>query len=36
MRSARYAGEPPDEEANVDKVLADWRGEAPTSDRPGS
>jgi XTP/dITP diphosphohydrolase len=33
VRSARYAGEPPDEEANVDKVLAELEGRERTEQR---
>ena len=38
VRSARYAGEPPNEEANVDRVLgrARWAGERRRTAGPGS
>jgi XTP/dITP diphosphohydrolase len=33
VRSARYAGEPPDEEANVDRVLVELSGKRTQNDR---
>jgi XTP/dITP diphosphohydrolase len=33
VRSARYAGEPPDEEANVDRVLAELAGRRAPQER---
>jgi XTP/dITP diphosphohydrolase len=33
VRSARYAGEPPDEDANVDRLLSELAGKAPPHER---